>query len=129
MIDETSIQVQIPQAIMDKAVKDHMSETLLKTLNDDSRHTLIQGAIRALLDPARDGYHKGKSPLQFSFEQAVERFATKMIEVEFDKNLDLQKEIKDIVAQAVSRWLNEDKAKMVEKVSELISRSLYGSRY
>jgi hypothetical protein len=126
MSDSVAVQVNIPQETMNKAVQDHVSEALLTAIDDDSRNVLIQSAIKALLTPAKDGYHKGKTPLQDAFERSVQHFAYKMIEEEFDKNFDLQKEVKDVVAQATSKWVKEDKEKLIERLSGLISNSLYG---
>ena len=129
MSEGASIKVEIPHEVMHNAVKEHVSEALLKTIDNDSRSALVQGAIQVLLTPSKENWDKGKTPLQVAFEGSVQKFATKLVEEEFESRLDLQKEVKDVVEQAVAKWLKADKKDLIEKISKLISEAMYGRGY
>jgi hypothetical protein len=116
----------------DGKIREAVTEAVLRSIDENSRNTLIEAAIAHLLTPSKDGYNKGTSPLQIIFNQAIERVASSEMEkVMATEESSLRIRIRVLHEEAVKRVFDdvEARAKIVETVATGIRRAITGERY
>ena len=111
-------------------VKDIVSEAVLRSLDQDTRNTLIQGAIKSLLEPVGKDtmYSKAKSPLQQAFEQAVYSVAISIARETMEKDTIVQQQIKVLLTEAMEKVMIQNREKTVDLIANAITTGMGGGR-
>ena len=112
--------------INDDDTREILKEALLKKITPEMAQSLVQEAVRDLV---KVNYHGSPSELQQQFRLAASEVARQIIREEFDKPENRQR-IRDLITSAWEQLLdNENRDKLLEQLSEGISRALFSKGY
>lgn len=112
--------------LSDDQLKSLVSEAILNAINQEQRAILIKEAIQHLLQPKDgSGYHGQRmSPLQDSFNIAVQRVAHDICRDALENNADIKEQIRALVAESFRKALVDERSSTVERVTEGIVRAM-----
>lgn len=109
-----------------------VSGAIFKTLDEQQKDLLIQGAIQHLLTvpPSTNSYDRRKSPLMEAFNYAVNNVA-KTVAVEMvTKDEKVKSTITDLVHKAMDNLLDPERnSKVVDSITDAIVKGMTGDRY
>lgn len=116
----------------DAKVREAVSEAVMRSLDENARSTLIEGAIAHLLTPATEGWQKGTSPLQHLFNRTIEEVA----KVELDKLLadegnPISARVQALYEEASKKLFDDEdtRGKLVESVKSAMRKAISGNGY
>lgn len=110
-----------------------VSGALLKAITVDQQKTLIEGAIKHLLDPQKTGNSYSstyESPIQRAFKDAVERIAVLKANEILEHDPVIQGKIKDLILEGINRMFeDETREKAVTRIGQAIVKAFSGDSY
>lgn len=112
------------------AMKDFMSQALLRALDDATREKLIQKAIEALLtagEPYGYGGQRRPSPLEDAFKNAVGVIAMRMAREMLEADEVVKAQIRALLNEAMERAFVTNRDTTIERVANALAEGLYKS--
>lgn len=116
--------------LSEEMMRELVGEALLKAITEEQRTVLVQGAIRELLSPKRDGYSgRSSTPLQDAFNRAIYDVAHKLVAEKLTADPEVQAKVGALVSEAFVRAFEADRREdLVSKIARAISDGLAGGR-
>jgi hypothetical protein len=117
------MDIKIDEAQMQSIVAD----AIFKTLNEDSRNTLIQQAIAYLIKvPEKTRYNdpEPKSPLQQAFHNALFTAANVLIRQQMDSDPAIKEKILGLLTEAMAHAFETSREATVHRVSSALVSAL-----
>jgi hypothetical protein len=111
------------------AMKGLIGESILQSFDEQKRDAIIRAAIESLLQPIKDGYSRGKTPLQEAFEAALSFKAREMAREAIEKDSGIQAQIEALIADAQKKFFVEKREAMVDKMADALQRAITGRDY
>ena len=104
------------------------SIAILNALDDETKNTLIQGAITYLTQPVKVNYGNQQklSPLELAFRSALDASARKHIEQYLQEHEEFDKKVREIIDEAIGQIMGDKKDRIVGKMVNIISDNLFG---
>lgn len=116
-----------------EVMKDVVSSAILKSLDDEQRNHLIQGAITHLLTPQSTGNYYGNknvSPLTDAFNHAVEKVANKIATDMLENDPQVRLKIQELIVAAFDKVFNDNREQTVSKIADAVVKGMTGeNRY
>ncbi len=110
------------------ALKDLMSEAILRALDDATKEKLITNAIAHLIAPQEpyNGYGKRReSPLEEAYKCAVQSLALRMAHDVLDKDERVKEQVRSLLHEAMERAFVTHREATVERVANAIAEGLW----
>lgn len=107
-------------------LKSVVSEAIMRSLDNQTREALIQGAIQHLLTP-REGtssYGRRTSPLQDAFNSGVYHAAQSIATEMLTKDDAMQTKIRDLLNDALIRLFETKREETISKLADSIRKGL-----
>ncbi len=103
-------------------VKSVVSEAILKSLDDQKREAMIQGAIKHLITPSSDRYGYGQklTPVEEAFREAVRTVCAKLAQDLIENNEDVKTRIRDLLTESMERVLTSNREVTIARVSNAL---------
>lgn len=111
------------------AMKGLVSEAIFQSFDAQKRDALVKSALEALLQPTKDGYGKGKSPLQQAFEDALASKARQVANEAVENKPEIIAEIDRLISDAMKKLVTENREAMVDKLADGMRKAITGDRY
>ena len=107
-------------------LKSVVSEAILKSIDDQKRDALVQAAIRHLLTSAQPtSYNRNpSSPIQDAFEHGMRNVAVGVCRDILEKDESVREKLRGLVADAVTRLMDTNREKTVEKLADAIAAGM-----
>lgn len=110
-----------------------VSAAILKSIDEDQRNVLIEGAIKHLLTrpPSNNGYgsNQRESPLMDAFNSAAAHVAHKLAEEMISGDETLKGKIKSLISDAFEKVFTESREKTVGKIADAIVAGMHSDKY
>jgi len=90
-------------------LKSVVSAWIMQQMTSEQREAAIAAALGYLLEQPKDkyGYGKGTSPLQQSFNLAIEQVMRQVVREMVETDPHIQAQVKQLLAETFSKWLSE----------------------
>jgi hypothetical protein len=109
-----------------ETIKGLVSESIMTSLTDEKRDTLIQGALTYLLTKVKHPYgNRTESPVEGAFNSALEKIAQEMATEALEKDTRVRETIRKMISDAAERLLDEKGYnETVERIKNAIAQGL-----
>lgn len=106
-------------------LRELLAQAVLASLDDAKRDILIKGAIEFLVTKETTGYgHNRRSPIEDAFNYAVRDVAQKTANDMLTNDSGLQEKLRALVNEALTRLMDTNRAKTVEKIADAIAAGM-----
>lgn len=104
-------------------MREVIGAAVLKTLDENTRATVISTAITHLLKPEKTYNGITESPLQQAFNRAIENIAEKMAMEEIENNEEVKSKLRTLLHEAVDT-LMANKDESVKKIAAALASAM-----
>jgi len=111
--------------IDEQAVRDVVTKSIMDQLGEDARETMISAALAYLLDPKKDGFNKGISPIQEAFNNAIGQAARTIVFDLVENDPDIRQKIVILVGEA---FIQMESTNFTEYLAAALSDALRRGR-
>jgi hypothetical protein len=107
-------------------LKSVVSEAIVKSLDEEKRNALIQGAIQALLTPQQtSGYYGRKeTPVEQAFNEAVRNVAHKVAEEMLAGDERVRARLKELMNAALVKVMDDNREATVTKIADALAAGM-----
>lgn len=105
-------------------LKSLVSEAIFKSLDEEKRNALVQGAIAHLLTPASTGYGRAKSPIEDAFMYGVQAVATRIATEILENDEKVKEKIRDLLNESLVRVMETNREETIRKLADNITRGM-----
>lgn len=107
----------------DEQMREVIGAAVLKTLDEDTRTTVIAAAIDHLMRPEKTFGGRQESPLQQAFNRAIANVAEQAAKEEIENNDEVKEKLRTLLHEAVDT-LMANKEESVKKIASALSDAM-----
>jgi len=105
-------------------LQDVVSAAIMQSLDETKRNTMIQGAIKHLLNPEQGSYGRRESPIEQAFRLAIHSVAERVARDMLENDQRVSDGIKMLLSEALDNLLVTNRDKTVEKLADAIAAGM-----
>lgn len=106
------------------AMREATSQAIMGVLTAEVRTELIQSAIRQMLNPSKNSWEKGQSPIEVAFLAAANQVAREVALEVVKADEGMKVKLKELLEQAAAKILQTDTDKLAERMADSFVNSL-----